>query len=123
MSSLIFVYGTLKRGLSNHGWMRGQRYVAEARTQAVYRLFDLGGYPGLVPVAAGEPAGCEILGEIWEVDAECRQRLDVLEGVEEGDYALVDVALQKPWDDRAVLAYVYLRPVKGRRDCGGCWME
>lgn len=117
--TLVFVYGTLKRGLSNHGWMRGQTFVDEAVTEPRYRMHDLGGYPGMVEV----PDGLAIEGEVWEVDEAGLQRLNVLEGVDAGEYALVPVALQPPWDQRGVLGYLYLLPVAGCRDCGTRWVE
>ena len=67
-STLVFVYGTLKRGLSNHGWLRGQTFEGEARTVPRYRMFDLGGYPGMVLADEGE--GGAIEGEVWAVDEE-----------------------------------------------------
>lgn len=42
----------------------GGRFIAEARTGACYRLYDLGSRPGLVRVAEG---GAAIEGEIWAV--------------------------------------------------------
>lgn len=117
--TLVFVYGTLKRGLSNHGWLRGQTFVDEARTQPSYRIFDLGGYPGMVEAVDG----VSVVGEVWEVDAAGLQGLDVLESVAEGEYAFGPVALMPPWDQSGVCGYLYLRPVAGFRDCGVCWEE
>jgi gamma-glutamylcyclotransferase (GGCT)/AIG2-like uncharacterized protein YtfP len=117
--TLIFVYGTLKRGLSNHGWLRGQSFVDVARTQPCYRIFDLGGYPGMVEAEDG----VSVEGEVWEVDAEGLQGLDVLEGVAEGEYAFGSVALIPPWDQSGVGGYLYLRSVAGCRDCGVRWEE
>ena len=115
----LFVYGTLKRGCSNHDWMRGQTFLAEGITLPDYRLFDLGGYPGLVRAAQGE--GVAVSGEVWEVDAEGLRRLDVLEGVAEGEYELVPMAMDGRWAAEEVRGYLYRRPVLGCRDCGGVW--
>jgi gamma-glutamylcyclotransferase (GGCT)/AIG2-like uncharacterized protein YtfP len=117
--TLVFVYGTLKRGLSNHNWMRGQTFLDEARTQTNYRMFDLGGYPGMVEAEGG----VSVEGEVWEVDAAGLSRLDVLEGVAEGEYAFGPLDLLPPWDQRGVCGYLYLRPVAGFRDCGARWEE
>ena len=60
---LVFVYGTLKRGMSNHRWLRGQRFVDESRTLPSYRMYDLGGYPGLVPYALSSLI-CQVIAAV-----------------------------------------------------------
>ena len=117
MSTLVFVYGTLKRGGENHEWIENQRFVAEARTLPVYRMFDLGGYPGMVRAADG----LAIQGEIWQVDGPGLVRLDVLEDVEGGEYKRVEVELEGEFADHGAQAYIYLPSVEGRRDVGECW--
>ena len=114
----LFVYGTLKRGGSNHGCMTGQRFIGMALTEPRYRLFDLGGYPGMV---LNETAGLAIEGEVWEVDEAGLRRLDELEDVEGGEYARERIALQPPFDGQDVQGYLYLRPVASFRDCGSRW--
>jgi len=120
-STLVFVYGTLKRGLSNHRWLRGQTFLGGARTVSEYRMFDLGGYPGMV-LAEGEDGGA-IEGEVWAVDAEGLRGLDKLEGVAEGEYAFETVRLEGKWGEEEVKGYLYLQPVKGCREVKGCWVE
>ena len=119
-STLVFVYGTLKRGLSNHRWLRGQTFLGEARTVAGYRMFDLGGYPGMV-LEEGEDGGA-IEGEVWAVDAEGLRGLDKLEGVAEGEYAFETVRLEGKWGEE-VKGYLYLRSVKGCPEVKGRWVE
>lgn len=114
----IFVYGTLKRGLSNHAYLAGQRFVSEARTQPVYRLFDLGGYPGMVRATNN---GLAIEGEIWEIDESCQRALDQLEDVEGGEYERTFIALAAPSGHERIEGYLYLRSVTGRRDVGNVW--
>ncbi len=119
----IFVYGILKRGLSNHGWMAGQQFIAEARTAPVYRMVDCGGYPGMFPV---DQDGVSIRGEVWEVDDAGRKKLDELESVEEGEYALepVKFAAAKGSTDGVIspiFTYIYRRPVQGMPDAGEDW--
>lgn len=119
MTTRLFIYGTLKRGCSNHHYMAGQRFIGPARTTPLYRLVSMGGYPGMI---SSEPGRC-IEGELWEVDDACLKRLDVLEGVEEGEYAYEVVPLLPPFDAETVWGYRYLRPVDGRPDIGSCWRE
>ena len=119
----IFVYGTLKRGLSNHGWMAGQQFIAEAHTAPEYRMVDCGGYPGMFPVKLG---GASIQGEIWEVDEAGRQKLDVLEDVEGGEYALepvqlMDVDTANDGVMAPVYTYIYKWSVVGMRNAGVEW--
>lgn len=113
----VFVYGTLKRGGENHGWIEKQRFIAEARTKPLYRLFDLGGYPGMVRA----DDGIAIAGEVWEVDGPGLAQLDVLEDVEGGEYERVPVELEGEFAGQRVEGYLYLRSVEGRRNVGACW--
>lgn len=71
--ALVFVYGTLRRGQPNHGWLEGARWLGAAQLDGV-ELHDLGPFPMAVP---GE--GC-IHGEVYGVSAEGLAHLDVLEG-------------------------------------------
>lgn len=109
----IFVYGTLKRDRSNHHWLKGQRFIAEARTQPIYRLYDMGGYPGMIR----DDNGVAVEGEIWEVDSLGLTRLDVLEDIEGGEYERVLLELE----GERVEGYLFLRDVSGRPDAGACW--
>lgn len=114
----IFVYGTLKRGGSNHEWLMGQRFTDQAMTRPIYRMYDAGGYPGLVKDSNN---GVSIQGEVWEVDAECLARLDELEDVAGGEYVREAVELEAPFDTGDVEAYRWQRTVQGLRDAGTCW--
>jgi gamma-glutamylaminecyclotransferase len=120
MSWKIFVYGTLKRGLSNAHWLEGQRFLAEARTEPCYRMVDCGGYPGMFAV---ESEGVSIVGEIWEVDDAGKARLDVLEDVAVGLYTLEAVGLLPPHDDASIMTYLYAWSVAGKLDAGTDWQE
>ena len=114
MNTLIFVYGTLKRGCENHGWIADQRFITQTRTQAHYRLYDLGGYPGMIL----SEEGLSIEGELWEVDTEGLARLDLLEDTAGGEYERVPITLE---DGTLAETYLYLRSTAGCRDCGECW--
>ena len=114
----MFVYGTLKRGGSNHACLAGQAFVGDARTAPGFRLYELDGYPGMVP-EAGDRDG--VFGEVWEVDAVCLSHLDALEGVGEGLYLRTRVPLLPPFADQPVETYLYARSVVGRRNLGSIW--
>jgi gamma-glutamylaminecyclotransferase len=113
----VFVYGTLKRGGENHEWIKSQTFVAPARTKPFYRMFDLGGYPGMIR----SEDGIAIEGEVWDVDDVGLTRLDVLEDIEGGEYERVKIELQGEFASQLVEGYLYLRDVSGRRDVGACW--
>lgn len=113
--SLLFVYGTLKRGFCRESFLAGQMLLGEARTVPLYRMYNCGSYPGL----REESPGLAIQGELWEVDAECFQRLDAEEGVDDGLYERRSIQLFPHRE--GVEAYFYLRSVAGMPDCGDCW--
>ena len=114
----VFVYGTLKRGGSNHGFLAGQRFVGEARTPPGFTLYALDGYPGLVR----DPTDTEgVTGELWDVDDACRRRLDALEGLAEGRYQRGTITLASPHDGFTVTTYLYARSVAGRTRLGSAW--
>jgi len=118
--TLVFVYGTLKRGGANHRYLAGQRFVASARTAAGFLLYGLDGYPGMV---AGGAADDAVTGEIWEVSAECLRELDRFEGVDEGLFRRAAIPLAPPHAALAVQAYLYARPVAGRARFGATWPD
>ena len=120
MSELLFVYGTLKRGGRNQRQMAGLAFVGPARTQPGFRLYDVGGYPGLV-AEPDERNG--VSGEVWSVDAAGLARLDRFEGVAEGLYRREVVPLQSPFADHVVFTYVVGSAVTGRRAVGEEWRE
>ncbi|MEN9841017.1 MAG: hypothetical protein RL376_817 [Verrucomicrobiota bacterium] len=121
---LVFVYGTLKRGGSNHAYLAGQTYRGDAALRPGFVLYSLGDYPGLV----AEPENAEsVTGELWSVDALTLAKLDALEGIDEGLYARVPAPLDR-WDsgldDKTAATaemYLYLRPVTGRPRLGSSW--
>ena len=120
MTQRIFVYGTLKRGLSNARHLDGQCFIGETRTQPFYRMVNCGGYPGMVLVSQD---GVSVRGEIWDVDAACREKLDDLEGVDVGMYELATVKLLPPFDHEVIMTYLYKLPVSGLEDVGDEWRE
>ncbi|HWA72440.1 MAG TPA: gamma-glutamylcyclotransferase family protein [Polyangiaceae bacterium] len=72
---LLFVYGSLKRGFSNHRLLAGARFVGECRTEARYQLLVLGIYPAL-----SDQGDRAIAGELYALDARQLSKLDEFEG-------------------------------------------
>jgi gamma-glutamylcyclotransferase (GGCT)/AIG2-like uncharacterized protein YtfP len=72
----VFVYGTLRRGGSNHFRMDGAEFVMQGVVRG--RLYGIDWYPGLV---ADQSAGW-VTGELYQVSAAHLAALDDFEGPE-----------------------------------------
>ena len=116
----LFVYGTLKRGCHNQGYLAGQHFVGEARTAPGFRLFDLGGFPGMVTHPTDQGG---VTGEVWDVDTSALEQLDQLEGIALGVYRRERVPLLAPFDQVSIEAYTYPHDIIGRREVGSTWRE
>ena len=73
--SLIWVYGTLRRGESNHRLLRESAYLGQWWSPPNFYLIDLGEYPGII---SGQQS---VLGEIYVADGPTMAKLDALEDV------------------------------------------
>lgn len=82
---MVFVYGTLRRGGSNHFRMAHARFVAEGAVRG--KLYRIDWYPGFV---ADENAGL-VKGEIFRADGATMAELDEFEG---GEYRRVKIAVE-----------------------------
>lgn len=79
-SQLVFVYGSLKRGLHNNSVLGSSKYIGRAETMNKYGLRSLGSFPG-VDITVSTTI---IQGEVFEVTDEAVLRdLDSLEGYPE----------------------------------------
>ena len=74
---LLFVYGTLMRGMPNNDLLADSKFLTEATAEHV-RLIDLGYFPGMIETIGEHWDG--VIGELWEVSEETLERLDVFEG-------------------------------------------
>ncbi|HAS5577629.1 TPA: gamma-glutamylcyclotransferase [Vibrio cholerae] len=75
MQHLVFVYGTLRHGESNHTYLQHSQLLGQFETKPEYALYDLGAYPGLVE---GHQS---VHGEVYLVDEHTLAQLDILEDV------------------------------------------
>jgi len=72
----VFVYGTLKKGYSNHGYLLSSKFIGKAYSKNTYTLFNCG-----FPMAYLNPKGYPIAGELYEVPEKTIERsIDPLEG-------------------------------------------
>jgi gamma-glutamylcyclotransferase (GGCT)/AIG2-like uncharacterized protein YtfP len=74
----LFIYGTLRRGGSNHFRMDGAEFVGGGGIAG--KIFRIDWYPGLV--CGGESA---VKGELYRVSEEHLRALDVFEGIVPGE--------------------------------------
>ena len=118
---MVFVYGTLKAGGSNHHFMEGQTLVGDAQTAPGFQLIHLGSYPGMVTV----PNSAEsVVGEVWRIDSKCLAQLDALEGIDEGLYRRESINLLAPFTNENVQTYLYAQSIAGRPSIpNGRWIE
>ena len=120
-SDLLFVYGTLLSGLSNHHHMRGAACLGPATVQGA--LFSLGEYPALLVSGALSAPLVPVAGELYKIEAAHWAHLDALEevdphSVENSMYLRQTVAVQ--WQQGQALqwvkaqVYVYNWSLEGR---------
>ena len=114
MRIVLFIYGTLKRGMKNHSRLAGQIFLHVAQTKPLYCLLDLGPYPGLI---ADENQGRAVVGELWQVDESTLQKLDSFEGV---PTLFQRRAVQIDSFSGEVQSYYYVGKKRGF-DCGSSW--
>jgi gamma-glutamylcyclotransferase (GGCT)/AIG2-like uncharacterized protein YtfP len=70
----VFVYGTLRKGASNHWRMSSAKWLTTATVLG--KLYRIDWYPGLVL----DLQGTKIQGDIYSCDAALLQELDAFEG-------------------------------------------
>lgn len=111
MSSLLFVYGSLKQGFVNEHVNTGRRVAGQYRTQARYPMVLLG--EGDVPcLIAQQGTGHQVIGEVYETNADDIARMDKLERLGEPEgYERVEVDIERfdVQPARTVRAFVYMK--------------
>ena len=89
-SELLFVNGTLMRGLALHANLDGAEFVEEAQTAPSYRIHSIGDiHPGMYHVADG---GVSVPGEIYRLPDDVWRRVEAGEppGLYRGPVKLSD---------------------------------
>ena len=106
----LFVYGTLMRGCPLHGALKeaGATFVSLASTVERHSLYEVRSgddrYPAML-VGGGEHY---VLGELYLIPREGLDKLDVLEGVVEGEYKRVKIKVKRLDTGQVVEAYAYV---------------
>jgi len=73
--SLVFVYGTLRKGACNQIQMLSAECLGLYETLPEYSMFDLGAFPAVKPLG-----NTSIIGELYLVNQQTFTNLDLLEG-------------------------------------------
>ncbi len=82
----VFVYGTLRKGGTNHHWLTSSSCI---QTQLIINGFCLYDYRYCYPFMLESEQHNKVTGEIYRVDQTTLRQLDVLEDVENKLYKLV----------------------------------
>jgi gamma-glutamylaminecyclotransferase len=81
----VFVYGSLKRGCSNHHYLREAKFIGPFVTVPRYRMLE-SAVPIFFPVLLPDPQGRQVAGEVYQVDDKTLAALDGLERIATGAY-------------------------------------
>jgi len=112
---LLFVNGTLMRGLGLHGNLEGAEFLAEVKTAPKYRMHDIGGvHPGMYEA---ETDGVAVSGELYTLP------LNVLLRVVEGEPAGLYRGAVELEDGRVVPGVLYQEDLAKQHPeiAGGSW--
>ena len=72
----VFVYGTLKKGFGNHGFLNNSEFISKVKTVSKsYDLVNLGNFPALI-----KGGSYDVYGELYSIDSTTLRNLDYLEG-------------------------------------------
>lgn len=119
----VFVYGTLKRGHSNHYLLEGDnftkdtKFVGRCYIEGSYQMRHLGGFPGVQRADTGAGLKNRVYGEVYVITEETLKALDIMEG--NGHFFTRD-QIHTPWKK----AWMYMIPPSFDRGAivgNGCW--
>lgn len=101
--NLICVYGSLRQGHGNHRLIENSEYLGTFKTEPIFNLYSLGGFPGLK-----ENGDTSVVMEVYSVDNETARNVDRLEGYIPGRPATFydKISLNTPFGEAFVYTYV-----------------
>lgn len=112
-TTLVAVYGTLRKGQGNSYLLREAKFIGDNVLDGEYRMVHLGGFPGVLPTHK-TPTPIQV--EVYEVTPEQAHGLDRLEGYRGvGENNFYDKQLVTLVDGTE--AYIYLLSEEGYGDC------
>lgn len=98
---MVFVYGTLMKGKSNHqSFLTDAKFIGDF-TAKDFALYDLGDYPGII-----DCKGERVKGEVYAIDSHMLNRLDMLE--EEGELYIRKLIEVADCNNETQEAYTYV---------------
>jgi gamma-glutamylcyclotransferase (GGCT)/AIG2-like uncharacterized protein YtfP len=115
--SRIFVYGSLKKEQSAHGFLTEHQatFVKDAVTTPEYHIYSISWFPGMV---IDELMSGGVHGEVYEVSEACMNDLDRYEGAP-GLFRREEITLA---DGNTAIAYLFNQNFSGRpRIESGVW--
>ena len=100
----VFVYGTLKRGFSNHYFLEDAKFIAKATTKEKFPMVNIiQAYPYIINDVGN---GHNVEGELYKIDDVILGKLDVLEGYPEHyDRCRVAILAEKQ-EYRAIVYFI-----------------
>lgn len=104
---IVFVYGTLKQGFSNHHFLANANFLGNALTCKSYALYCSG-----LPFVIRDQAVSRIFGEAYSVDGVTLKALDCLEG-HPSCYRREQIQIclnEKSLPAKTFLAWIYFYP-------------
>ncbi|KAK8713198.1 hypothetical protein V6N13_148420 [Hibiscus sabdariffa] len=120
-TNLVFTYGTLKRGFSNHVLLQDLMRTGDAVFKGTYRTLDkypLVCGPYRVPFLLNMPgSGQRVTGELYAVSARGLDRVDELEGTSRGHYERRPIRLMPAGDEEEEGEGEELLPCAGGLTC------
>lgn len=101
--TLVAVYGSLRKGLGNHRLLKDSEYLGDFKSEPVFNLHSLGGFPGLK-----EGGETSVVMEVYSVTDEVAKNVDSLEGYTPGQKATFydKIPIETPWGTAGVYTYV-----------------
>ena len=100
----IFVYGSLKKGFSNHHRMENSEFICSTRTLEEFAMVDLDMFPGVIK---DKKVSC-IQGEVYNLNTNTLEQIDIYEGEW---YSREDVELEAGFTAQMYFLKKYLRDI------------
>lgn len=102
--SVVFVYGSLKRGESNHRLLAEAEFLGRGRTEPLFALYCLGPWPAMIRTTESPTA---VEGELYRIGDRLLEQLDHFEAVGEL-YERQSIKVANLDDGGTHMAWVYL---------------
>ena len=100
---LVAVYGSLRKNMGNDHYLTNSNYLGEFKTEPIFSLYSLGGFPGLK-----ENGNTAVTMEVYEVNEATARSIDSLEGYSPNRKPTFydKQSIETPWGTASVYTYV-----------------